>query len=99
MADLRWCVLTRRREAALAALAVLAAIFGSSNLPHADLPANVGYLRVNAGKSSHLIIFDADTFETYRRVKFPPSYTAHSTGWRWTPRDASGSVTPNRVGV
>ena len=79
MTDLRRCVLTRRREAVLAALAVLAAIFGtSSNLAHGDLPANVGYLRVNAVKSSHLIIFDADTFETYRRVKFPPSYTAHS---------------------
>ena len=58
-------------------LAVAAVIVGCG-LVHRDFPENPGYLRAKEGRSSRLVIFDADTFEVHRRVKFPPSYKAHS---------------------
>ena len=56
--------------------AISLVISGSNfNLP---APANPGYLRASDGTSSRLIIFDANTFEVHRSVKFPPSYIHHA---------------------
>ena len=42
-------------------------------LPKGEFPTNPGYLRASDPSSGMLTIFDADTFEVYRKVKLPPS--------------------------
>lgn len=42
--------------------------FGDS---YGELPENVGYLRSESFSTAELIIFDADTFEIYRKVDLP----------------------------
>ena len=41
--------------------------------PAGEFPENPGYLRASHPSSGMLTIFDADTFEVYRKVKLPPS--------------------------
>ena len=63
----------------LVALATLAVLVGISCGPAlADPPANPGYMRASKGGHDLFIIFDADTYEIYRSVEFPPSSTPES---------------------
>ena len=43
-----------------------------------EFPENPGYLRAAHPRGGELIIFDADTFEIYRKVELPPSGTPDS---------------------
>ena len=50
----------------------------ADELPTGEFPKNPGYLRASHPSSGMLTIFDADTFEVYRKVKLPPSTDDYS---------------------